>query len=137
MNPKPENRNLWELDVLLDEHAVCKLSGGDEIPHWADQGGLMAIIRNTDELTVVCRREWVPEGVLMEPGWRALRVRGTLDFQLVGVLAALTAVLADVGVSVYALSTYETDILLVKEEALITAMGALRSAGHNVLEIGK
>ncbi len=81
---------------------------------------------------MVCAREAVPAGVRCEGGFRCLRVAGTLDFALVGVLAALLAPLAAAGVSAFAVSTFDTDYLLVREADLGRAADALRAAGHRV-----
>jgi hypothetical protein len=86
--------------------------------------------RTADELSVVCWADAVPEGVRCEKGWRCLRVAGTLDFSLVGVLASMLAPLAAAGVSVFVLSTFDTDYVLVKEAHLTKAADALRLAGY-------
>ena len=75
----------------------------------------------------------VPPGAKVEAGWRALRVVGTLDFALTGILAGLTGSLAEAGVSVFALSTFDTDWLLVRAEALGKARAALEGSGYAVL----
>jgi hypothetical protein len=81
---------------------------------------------------VVCREGAVPEGVRCERGWRCLRVAGTLDLSLVGVLASLVGPLAGAGVSVFAVSTFDTDHLLLKASDFERAVGVLRRAGHAV-----
>ena len=80
----------------------------------------------------MCDDANVPEGIHAERGWCALKVQGPLDFALVGVLAALATVLADAGVSIFAISTFDTDYILVKEEKLSASLQALRQAGHIV-----
>jgi uncharacterized protein len=74
----------------------------------------------------------VPQEVRAEGGWRCLKVQGPLDFALTGILAALTAPLAAAGIAVFAVSTYDTDYLLLKAENLHRAAEALRGAGHRV-----
>jgi hypothetical protein len=118
--------------VLNDTFAVCRLDSEAPVPPWATAGGFFSISRTAEELSVVCRQEAVPEGVLSERGWRCLRVAGTIPFSAVGVLASLTAPLADVGVSVFAVSTFDTDYLLVKEADFEKAAAALRQQGHEV-----
>ena len=90
--------------------------------------------RTGDEISVVCAEDSAPTGehVRVEPDWRALEVAGPLDFSMVGVMAALTAPLADVDVSVFVVSTYDTDYVLVHAAALEKAVEALRGAGHQV-----
>jgi hypothetical protein len=119
------------LNVLPESYAVCRLAAGEPFPAWA-AGGFVSLTRTTDELSVVCRQGLPPEGVRREEGWRLLRVSGPLDFSLIGVLASLLAPLAEAGVGVLAISTFDTDHLLVREEGLGRAVQALRHAGHQV-----
>ena len=86
--------------------------------------------RTASELSIVCRDASVPASVTANRGWRAIAVDGTLDFALTGVLAALAAPLAAAGVSIFAMSTYDTDYVLVKQDTLDDAVAALRAAGH-------
>src|SRR5262245_54261443 len=113
------------LDLLDGTFTVCRLAPGDPLPAWARDGSFYSISRTADELSVVCRQEAVPEGIRCERGWRCLRVAGTLDFALVGVLASLLDPLARAGVSVFVVSTFDTDFLLVKEGTLGAAIDAL------------
>jgi len=112
--------------------AVCKLATGSPIPTWATTGDLFTVTRTADELSVVCRQEVVPEGVVGERDWCCLRVAGTMPFTLVGVLASLTMPIARTGVGVFAFSTYDTDYLLVKTGEMHKAVAALRADGHEV-----
>ena len=112
--------------------AVCKLATGDAVPPWATTGDTFSVTRTADELSVVCRQQAVPEGVVCERGWRGLRVAGAMPFSVVGVLASLTTPVARAGVGVFAFSTFDTDYLLVKETDLQKAVAALRAAGHEV-----
>jgi hypothetical protein len=99
----------------------------------SEQGGnLVSITHSGDELSVVCPEERAPEGITAARGWRCLRVVGPLDFALVGILAALAVPLAAAGVSIFAVSTYDTDYLLVPGQDLETAIQALAVAGHTV-----
>jgi hypothetical protein len=123
---------LISLDGLF---AVCRLAAEAPLPAWAagsPDGSLVSITRTADELSIVCRQDVVPEGVRCERGWRVLRVAGTLDFTLVGVLASLLAPLAEAGVAVFVLSTFDTDYLLVKHDRLDAAVDAWRRARHGV-----
>jgi hypothetical protein len=120
------------LAVLSGHFAICKPTPDAPIPPWATAGDLFSITRTTDELSVVCRQDAVPEGVRCERDWRCLRVAGTIPFSVVGVLASLTAPLAEAGISVFVISTFDTDYLLVKGEDLAKAVGVLRRQGHTV-----
>ncbi len=92
----------------------------------------MALTRTDEETSVVCREATVPEGVRAEPGWRAIRVAGPLDFALTGVLLSLVRPLAAAQVAVFVVSTFDTDYVLVKEAALERALAALADVGHRV-----
>ncbi len=112
--------------------AVCKLPTGSPIPPWATTGDFFSVTRTADELSVVCRQETVPEGVVCERDWLCLRVGGSMPFSVVGVLASLTTPVAQAGIGVFAFSTFVTDYLLVKEEDFPKAVAALRAVGHVV-----
>ncbi|MBU6243777.1 MAG: ACT domain-containing protein [Actinomycetales bacterium] len=88
--------------------------------------------RTAAEVSVVCALQDAPAGARTEPGWRALEVAGPLAFSLVGILASLTQPLAAAGVSVFAISTFDTDYVLIRAGALAAAIDALREAGHDV-----
>ena len=119
------------LTLLPDTFAVCRLSVDTAIPTWA-AGSFVSITRTVDELSIVCTESSVPADVQAERSWRMLRVNGTLDFALIGILAALTVPLANAGISVFAISTFDTDYLLVKQDKLDQAITALITAGHQV-----
>jgi enamine deaminase RidA (YjgF/YER057c/UK114 family) len=113
--------------VLPERLAVCRLTAGARVPSWALElhEAFTSITRTTDELSIVCPEDAVPPEVQVEGGWRALKVPGPIPFAQTGVLAALAAPLAAAGVSLFALSTYDTDYVLVKEDDLDRALSAL------------
>jgi len=120
------------LNLLPDRLAVSRLSPDASFPDWARFGDLLAFIQTHEEISVICAERFVPPDVKTERGWRVVQVQGPLDFTLVGVIASISAVLAQAGVSIFALSTYDTDYVLVKEESLETALFALEQAGFIV-----
>ena len=117
-----------ELNALDAALSVCKVASVKDI----DLGGNLYFIGRTDgELSLVCRTEAVPaHTVAREDGWRAFRVQGQLDFSLIGILAGLTAALAEAKIGVFAVSTYDTDYILVKAADFDRARAALTAAGH-------
>ena len=120
------------LELLPTPLAVCRLSADAELPSWIS-GDFQSVTRTPEELSVVCDADAVPEAVKAERDWRYLRVKGTLEFHLTGILASLTAPLAEAGVSVFALSTFNTDYLLVKADSLDAAIGALQAERHEIV----
>jgi len=120
------------LEILADELAVCRLPVDAAVPNWAWAGELTSITSSDDELSLVCAAEAVPDDVVHTADWRAFKVRGPLDFSLVGVLAGLSSVLAEAEISIFAISTYDTDYVLVQGDRLDAAVSALRDAGFGV-----
>jgi uncharacterized protein len=120
------------LSLLAEPLAVCRLPAHSAPPDWAWSGPLVAITRSADELSLVCSAAYVPPGVQAEQPWRALKVAGPLDFSLTGILASLAAPLAEAGISIFAISTYDTDYILVRSSQTEAALDALRHAGHTI-----
>ena len=121
--------NLVLLEMRL---AVCRLPPSWVIPEWATVGELLSITRTPDELSIVCDESLVPQDVHAEAGRRVFRVSGAMDLSIVGVLASLTAPLAEAGISLFAISTFDTDYLLIKEKQLEQAIAALTHYGHTI-----
>lgn len=120
------------LRVLPYPLAIVRLAADSAHPAWATGDALLSITRTSDELSIVCDEACVPTDAVVEPGWRALAVEGPLAFELAGVLASIAVPLAAAGVSIFAVSTYDTDYVLVKSEVLGRAREALTRAGHSV-----
>ena len=120
------------ITVLPELLAVCRLNKGEPIPSWAYSGDFGSITHTLEELSITCPQQNVPDSVKCDKGWKCLKVEGPLDFSLIGILASLTACLANAGISVFAISTYDTDYLMVKEENLDGACLALCQEGHNL-----
>ena len=135
MNNHP---NTLHLEWIPGRFVVCRLDPGASIPAWAARSpapatsgrSFVSITRTDSELSIVAAESIVgadaPADV--EHGWSALRVAGQLDFALVGILAKLTGALADADIPCFAISTYDTDYLLVKETDALRAAQALRTA---------
>lgn len=119
---------------LLDGYmSVCRLGPSSDIPDWATESGFCSVTRTLDELSVVCPQDSAPEGIRCEGGWRVLKLEGPFEFSEVGVLASVAVPLAEAGVSIFAVSTFDTDYVLVKDEQLESAVRALRERSHEVL----
>ena len=114
------------LIFLPETFAVWKLPATAPLP----QVAFFAAIRTRDELALVTEDALAPKGVPCERDWRALKVAGPLDFALTGILAALVVPLADAKIPIFALSTFDTDYVLIKDAQLTEAITALEGAGH-------
>ena len=125
-------RHALRLLILDEAFAVCRLAPDDEVPGWARGEPFSSVTRSPDELSVVTPQRTVPAGIACEGEWRALRVEGPLDFSMVGVVADLATPLADAGIAIFVISTYDTDYLFVRERDLHQAADALAAVGHRV-----
>lgn len=119
-----------EFELLKKRFAVCALAD-PALP----TGEFVSLTISGGEVSLVCEEDKAPVGCKAETGWRALKIIGPLDFSLVGIFADVSAVLAQAKVSIFAVSTYETDYVLVKEESLKRALQALETKGHTFSRI--
>jgi hypothetical protein len=117
------------LTVLPGTLAVCRLPASERIPSWALElhEGFVSITRTPDELSIVCPQEAVPPDTTVEEGFRALMVPGPIPFEQTGVLARIATPLAAAGISIFAIATYDTDYVLVREADLERALTSLGS----------
>jgi hypothetical protein len=122
------------LDPVPGSYAICRLAPGDALPPWAANGAFFSVTRTPTELSVMCDVARIPAGVKADGPWSALAVRGPLDLNLSGVLARLATPLANAGISIFAVSTYDTDYVLVRHHDMDRAVRVLRAAGHNISE---
>ena|SRR5579872_6854793 len=114
------------LSVMPISLAIVRLNTSLSIPLWAIEGGdFFSITKTQDELSVVCAEERVPQGVKVEKGWRCLKVEGPLDFGLTGILSSLAHPLAEAKISIFAISTFDTDYIMIKKENLQKAVAVL------------
>jgi len=121
-----------KLHLFPEDYTVCQPAS---LPKLTAGDGLWFLSRTDEEISLVCTSRLTPQNcIASEPGWRMLRVEGPLDFSLTGILAGLAKTLADAGVPIFAVSTYNTDYLLIKSEHLLIALQALTAAGHQIIK---
>lgn len=121
------------LRVIPDTYAVCRLKPGSAVPPSVWQAPFCSVTQTPDELSLVIPESLVQAGWKSEGGWRCLKVEGPLDFALTGILAGLTQPLAEASISIFALSTFDTDYLMVGAENLTAAMAELHAIGCQIL----
>ena len=131
----PAAKRSFELSLLAETFAICRLAPDAAVPEWATQGQFFSLTRTSDELSVITETAFVPERWRTAVSWRVMKVHGPFDFSEVGVLASLVGPLAAAGVSVFTISTFETDYLLVQCGQLRDTVAGLRNAGHTVHEV--
>lgn len=120
-----------EIETLQGDFSVCKVQDFSEVDF---EKAFCFAARTDAEHSLVCHTADVPKNTTArEDGWRAFRVRGTLDFSLVGILSAISAHLAENGIGIFAVSTYDTDYIFTKTENFQKALDVLSKAGYAVL----
>jgi hypothetical protein len=125
--------------ILLQPLAICHLTPNAELPAGLLDAAFSAVVRTPDELSLVLSEELcsggrLPPGALVEPGWIALQLRGPFPFSLTGVLSSFLQPLAEAKIPIFAISTFDTDYVLIKRENWPKAVTALRAAGHETIE---
>jgi len=121
-----ENTKKFTLSVLPEKLGICHLDKNTPIPSWALEGAsFISIGKTKDELSIICPEDKIPGGVLAEKGWRAFKVQGPLGFVATGIVSSLSTPLAEAGISIMYISTYETDYVLVEEKNLGKAKDVL------------
>jgi hypothetical protein len=124
---------MMELRILDETFAVARLAADAPVPDWVGGADLLAVVRTRNELSIVCRDEAVPASLTeVQRGFRGFVVAGTLDFGLIGIIADLAKPLADAGIPIFGISTYDTDHILVRADRFEDAKNALTAAGHQI-----
>jgi hypothetical protein len=121
------------LHMLGESFTINKLPQFAEIPSILSQGEMCFIFRTDEELSIICPDYMAPNNVQQELGWRCFKVEGEMKLQEVGVLASLAQPLADAGIPMFVVSTFNTDYIFVMEENLVEAVQSLQKAGHTFL----
>ena len=121
--------------VLGEQLAVCRLPSEARAPAWALEGGFFCVVRTQDELSIVCSEDActpdrIPDGAPVEREWVALKLEGPFPFSMTGVLASFLQPLAEAKIPIFAISTFDTDYVLIKRQNLELAVVVLGAAKH-------
>ena len=122
----------FTFQVLGGRYAVVRLDADAPLPGWATAGDFFSVTRTADELSIVCRRELLPAGVLASADWSCMKLVGPFAFDDTGIVASVTTTIAGAGLGVFVVSTYDGDHILVKAADLDAAVSALLAGGHVV-----
>jgi uncharacterized protein len=119
----------------MERLAVCRFASGARVPDWALEGEFFCVVCTRDELSIVCTEDICTadrmlDGGVAERGWVALKLEGPFPFSMTGVLASFLQPLAEARIPIFAISTFDTDYVLIKRENLEQAVMALGAAGH-------
>ncbi len=121
------------MKLLKEKVGVCRLDKKTPLPKWVEASEFFSITKTMDELSIVCSENSIPIDIKCEKDWRVLKVHGPLDFSLIGILSSISTILAKKGISIFAISTYDTDYILVKDKDINNAIDALTYEGYEVL----
>jgi hypothetical protein len=121
-----------QLSLLKDKYGICTLPNTAPIPDWALTQSLASITRTEKELTIVCRLEILPSQYQSGLNWRCFKIDGSFDLNQIGVISSISSPLADAGISIYVISTYDTDYFLIKEQNLEKTISVLSNSGHYI-----
>jgi len=122
------------MKLLKGKYGVCRLDKNDLIPEWTQNSDFISITRTLDELSIVCAEESIPDYVKCEKDWKILKIEGPLDFSLIGILASISTILAKKRISIFAVSTYDTDYVLVKNKDIDRAVAVLVNEGYVIMD---
>ncbi len=120
------------MKLFKEKFGVCRLEEA-LIPEWAQASQFYSITKTSDELSVVCSQDNIPDGIKCEKDWRILKIEGILDFSLIGILASISRILATNNISIFAISTYNTDYILVKEKDINNAVKVLSNEQYEII----
>jgi len=118
---------------LSGPYVVVRFPPDEPVPDWATKGEFTSISRSSDELSIVCPAENLPQEIEAKLHWICLQIQGPFAFSLTGVLLAFIEPLSSNGIPIFAISTYDTDYVLIQEEWIGEALNALRQAGHELV----
>ncbi|WP_411679769.1 ACT domain-containing protein [Clostridium thailandense] len=122
------------MKLLKEKYGVCKLDKTEDTPEWVKNSEFFSITRTSDELSIVCSEANIPNNIKCEKDWRVLKVEGPLDFSLIGILASISTILAQKGISIFAISTYDTDYILIKNKDIDNAISSLLEEEYEVIK---
>jgi len=119
-----------QLTILENGFTIHRFSPNQNVPNQVYESPFYSISKTDDELSIVCTSTTQLKSDKSESGWSCIRVVGSLDFSLTGILAKISAILAEAEISIFAISTFDTDYILVKSEKLPSAREALLADGY-------
>jgi len=128
MTKRHQLKFLW----LKGPYAIVRLAGDAAIPEWATKGDFTSISRTADELSIVCLRENLPREIHSAHRWQCFKLEGPFPFSQTGILLSFIEPLSSAGIPLFAVSTFDTDYVLIQDEFADAALGALERAGHEL-----
>ena len=132
-NPQPPGRRQLKFRWLPGAYAIVRMDPEATVPDWATKGAFSSVTRSADELSIVCPADNLPANLSSECHWICFKLEGPFPFSQTGVLLSCIEPPSHNGVPIFAISTYDTDYVLVQEEFMVVAEQALGAAGHALI----
>lgn len=120
----------YQFKILNDLYSVCKLNPNSNIPIWINKNEFYSITKTEDELSILCSQKDIPEEIQCEKDWKILKIDSKLDFSMVGVISQISKLLAENNISIFVISTFDTDYICIKEKDLLKSVEILKQAGN-------
>lgn len=127
------NQHKLKMKLLKGSFGICRLDSNSSIPNWIDYEKFLSITKTDDELSIVCSEDGIPNNIKCEKNWNVIKVEGPLDFSLIGILSSISTILSKENISIFAISTYDTDYILVKNKDLQKSIDALSKQGYEFI----
>jgi hypothetical protein len=133
-SPASQSNRALKFSLLPGSYAICQFPAETPLPNWLPTAGFVSTTRTSEELSIVCPDSGIPTDVKADCGWSCLKLEGPFPFSLTGILSSFIAPLSANAIPIFAISTYDTDYVLIKQGFEGTALDVLRSAGHTLTE---
>ncbi|MBU3214011.1 ACT domain-containing protein [Clostridium estertheticum] len=127
------SEKILTMKLLNEKFAVCRLNKNESMPKWVEGSSFYSITKTSDELSIVCSQDSIPRNIKCEKDWRILKVEGPLDFSLIGIISSISTILALKRISIFAVSTYDTDYILVKDKDIDNTILALSNERYEII----
>ncbi|MCB2358251.1 ACT domain-containing protein [Clostridium estertheticum] len=127
------SEKILTMKLLNEKFSVCRLNKNEQMPEWVKDSSFYSITKTSDELSIVCSQDSIPSNIKCEKDWRILKVEGPLDFSLIGIISSISTILALKRISIFAVSTYDTDYILVKNKDIDNAILALSNERYEII----
>jgi hypothetical protein len=123
------------LSILKENYCICRLNPNDSVPEWVNKNGFWTITQTQNELSIVCQDNPLAESLKSQRDWKIIKAEGILDFNLTGILSSIAKPLAKAKISIFAISTFDTDYILIKRSHVPEAISALQLAGFTFTNV--
>lgn len=128
------NDNKIRIVILEEIYSICRLEKNDTIPDDITKSNFYSITSSPKEIFLVCEQKFIRDGMKVEKDWKVLKIDSILDFSLIGIISKISTILADAKISIFVVSTYDTDYVLIKKSNLEITVRVLEENGYEIIK---